>query len=403
MIMLKKKWTCWILSSESSNLLLLAILAGQVQLSQNRAGGAAGVYGDFAPTQHYQSVGSPMYNDASPALQLPSKERSNFPNESLGCSVRDAVEDITLQATQPAPPLEDTPQSAALQSSTLSPTLARDTVHQPPPPALATCPEQQPASKVLHQNMPGSSIRRSDSSPSLSEQPVHQKQLEQKSNSSKMMTRQSPENQERGSRLHLPASSPTTSYPSTATAVRQKSRLSMATNSHDDPPSHSPHWLARQPVISEEAEEGDGWNEADVIWGRPASDGSGLAFCGTMAEMAEWEASKEVKATVPSYLQQDLQNFSTSIASFPQYAGLNEVGLSAFRSCQIPQRPAGFRSSHMPKEEAKSLWEAYDTELPEMTPPIRQIKSESVKRIASVSTGRLLWIVTSIKHHSVKI
>ena len=268
------------------------LVAGQVPLSQNRAGGAAGVYGDFAQTQSYHSVesGDSVHQGVIPMDHLasgPSKSAVSAGSvEGISC----AVEDVTMEATQPVQTLEGIPPG-----------------------------------RGCNQAMPASSMRMWNPNQASCEQPGLHAESQQKRYGSSTITGQSPESHARGSKLHVPASSPSTSHPSTASAVRQKSRLSMATNSSDMPPSKVPTNHARQPFLPGETEEGDGWNEDEVVWGKFASDGRGLEVCGTRAEIAELEASKELTAAVPGYLQQDLHIFSASIAMFPQYTGLNQV------------------------------------------------------------------------------
>ena len=292
---------------------------GQVLLTQNRGGGAAGVYGDFASTQPYQSVESnssaAAHQNISPAEHVPSTEAMLIANRSpaVGSS---AAADVSLLATQPAQPLEDSPTGrTALQHAASKLTAAQETVNVRA--SQETAVRDKQACGIPHCSMPVS-----NASGAFQAQIAAQQTNAQQNNISNSMTKaQSPEDYARGSRLHVPASSPSTSCPSTATAVRQKSRLSMATNANDQLPNSSPQNQGRQLSTFEEAEEGDGWNEEDVIWGRIAADGRGT-ICGTRAEL---ETRESLKVAVRSYLQQDLQAFSASIASFAQFAGLSEV------------------------------------------------------------------------------
>ena len=273
-------------------------IAGQVPLSQNRAGGAAGVYGDFAQTQPYESVesGSKAHQDVSPVNYLSSSEPDKAVDEQSPVVVESAgggfsaTQDVQDQATQPAEPLEDAP-----------------------------------VGKTLNQASPGSSGMRLFLNQISGEQFGQQMEPQQWRFSDSTNTGQSPENHARGSRLHLPTSSPSTSHPTTASAVRQKSRLAMVTNSADRLPASFQHISARQPFVAEAAGEGDGWNDDEVVWGKLASDGSGLAFCGTKAEITAQEAVQELQAAVPGYLEEDLREFSASIAAYPQYKGLDQV------------------------------------------------------------------------------
>ena len=120
---------------------------------------------------------------------------------------------------------------------------------------------------------------------------------------------------QRGSMVHVPPSTPTTSYPSTSTPAPPRSRLATATNSSSLPPGTSPlHAPNFGPSSGETRDQ------------KHTGIDSPSARSAEAADRGEPRAKDQSwMALVPQFLEEDTASFASFIASHPQHTASDKV------------------------------------------------------------------------------
>lgn len=274
-------------------------------MTQNRGGGAAGVDGDFAPTQQYQPIDSGVQPSGTPLAQTPTKHLPpSDASPATGSPQFQTARDFAHQATQPAePPLEH---NAALR---------------PPSNATETAVPYQSASL----GMEGEASRRAlalDTWPEVEggadpqldrEPPGPVKDVGQRvSNTSEVSSREHIGHlAERGGSLYTPVSSPSTSQPCSRPPPKQKSRLSMASNAWEEPFSPFKH---PQPVPDSAKANSPGRGNIHGQGGIQINKG-GLRSNPVQAS----------SGSISQHVKEDMEAFKKFLVAQPRYAGLKEV------------------------------------------------------------------------------
>ena len=120
---------------------------------------------------------------------------------------------------------------------------------------------------------------------------------------------------QRGSMVHVPPSTPTTSYPSTSTPAPPRSRLATATNSSSLPPGTSP---LHAPNFDPSSGETRDRRHTEIDNPSTRSD--------TAADKRRARAEDQPwMALVPQFLEEDTTSFASFIASCPKYLASDKV------------------------------------------------------------------------------